>query len=279
MRKTCVLLLVLLLAGCIHTQTEQDPYCKSGLKTGKADMTMKQDDKTLSEGFPGDRRIRAGNYFQLDVSLLERNFINVWLPEGIESGEELLYFAPRGEDALTWKHIENGGLVQSGQVASRLHVESTMTHVDYGVALTIKIKNISDKPIHDIHVNPCVQLCAAPDLRDFRLERTFCRRDNQWVRLEVVRTTQAGSFYGSKDRIDMPLILVDSATSDYALGFLFKGAESVGGNSARFISCVHSNPPPTNLEPGETVLHEGRLFIHPQGKEHVLSLAAKFLEN
>jgi hypothetical protein len=78
-------------------------------------------------------------------------------------------------------------------------------------------------------------------------------------------------------QLDLPLIVVESSTGPHALGVVFRRAHTVGVNCQGAFGCLHSFPPAADLEPGATWCAEGRLYIHPAGRDALLELARQFL--
>ena len=137
-------------------------------------MTSKKN-PSLLDGFFGDRRARAANYFQLDIGAPNRNFINIWLPETVTCDSKSPFFIPRGEDSVAWTNTDSGGVRCQRAISPSIQMESSIEEVEYGVELKISLSNISGETLKDVNAQTCVQFAAAPDLRDFGLERTFWR--------------------------------------------------------------------------------------------------------
>ena len=91
------------------------------------------DSRRVPDGFAGDRRIRPAQFFQLDVGLPGRNFIHIWLPEGVSCEHGSLYFVPGGESSGTWETDADGSVTCRRELPHELHMESSVHEVDYGV--------------------------------------------------------------------------------------------------------------------------------------------------
>ncbi|MFA6107963.1 MAG: hypothetical protein WDA75_04250 [Candidatus Latescibacterota bacterium] len=233
----------------------------------------------LQDGFRGDRRIRPAQFFQLDVGLPDRNFIHLWLPETVSAGGETRFFAPRGEVGGEWEIDPEGAVHCCRELGSDLWMESVVAEVELGVRLTIRLSNRSDQWLRGVTAQTCVQLPAAPDLRDVALERTFWRGQGRWQRFAITGRPQEGRclFYSHDGPVDLPLVVVASGTGPYAAGLVFRGATSVSGNCQGAIACMHSSVPGADLPPGGMLSLKGFLILHPEGLDGALAAAQTFL--
>ena len=232
----------------------------------------------LPDGFAGDLRVRPAHFFQLDVGIPQRNFIHIWLPEGVSCGGESLFFVPGGEESGSWEIGPDGEVCCRRQLGQSLSLESAVAETGLGAHLTIRLTNTSEEHLRDVTAQSCVQFAAAPDLRDFDLERTYWRCRGEWRGFEVSRRPQGGRclFYSHQESVDLPLIVVASGTGPYAAGLIFAGANSVNGNCQGSIGCIHSNVPAVDIPAGETAEVRGLLVIHPEGRDAVLEAAQRF---
>lgn len=234
--------------------------------------------KHLPDGFAGDRRVRPAHFFQLDVGIPQRNFIHIWLPEGVSCGGESLFFVPRGEEAATWEIGPDGEVRCRREVGQGLRMESVVAECELGAYLTIRLANSSEQALHGVSAHTCVQFPAAPDLRDLDLERTYWRCQEEWRRFEITGRPQGGRclFFSHAEPADLPLIVVASGTGPYAAGLIFQGATSVNGNCQGSIGCIHSTVPAADIPPGATLELRGFLILHPDGRDAVLEAAQDF---
>jgi len=224
----------------------------------------------------GDRRrrdpgARAHGALQLDIGIPQRNFVHIWLPEGVSAGTEHLFFIPGGEESGGWEIAPDGSVRCRRALTGSLEMESVVAEVDYGVALNIRLTNSGNAVLPAVSAGTCVQFAAAPDLRDFDLERTFWRCQDKWARFVVTERVQGGRclFFRHPEPADLPLIVVASDTGPYAAGLIFRGAEGVGGNCQGSIGCIHSPAPAADIPVGGTLELEGYLIIHPGGRAAV----------
>ena len=232
----------------------------------------------LRDGFVGDRRVRPANFFQLDIGAPNRNFIHIWLPEAVSCAGEKRWFTPRGETAGRWTSTEHGTRFEC-DLPGPLRMTSSVEEIAHGVELRIDLVNDTGRALDDVKAQSCVQLAAAPDFRDVELQRTLWHGGGQWRPFHVTSRPQEGRcvFYGHDGEADLPLIVVESATGPFAAGLIFRGADSVSGNCGPSIACIHSTAPGRRLEAERTLTQDGRLFIHPEGKDAVLALAEAFM--
>jgi len=233
----------------------------------------------LQDGFPGDRRIRPANYVQLDIKATTRNFINIWLPEGLRDADgKGNLFLPGQVRSFHWDTTPTDGVQVSGEVDGVMRFTGTVDEFQFGAAIALTIENVSGKPLRGIHAGVCVQLAAAPDFADFGRQRTFWRRDGRWEGFPDTEEKEGGLcvFYKPSHVPDLPLIAVESSTGPHALGLIGESATTVGGNCHRSIGCIHSHPAAVDLAPGASSTRQMRLFLHPDGKDAVLQLAEAF---
>lgn len=235
----------------------------------------------LPTGFVGDRKIRPAQFFQLDVAMAGRNFIHIWLPEGVSTAQGKLFFVPGGEPSGTWELHPDGGVRCRRTVGGGLRMDSIVEEVDFGALLTLRLTNETGELLQRVSAPACVQLAAAPDLRDSGLQRTFWRCGGQWERFTIAGRPQGGRclFYGHDRPVDLPLVVVSSATGPYAAGLIFRGATSVSGNCQGAIDCIHSNVPPADITVSASRELQGYLIIHPAGRDAVLEVAQDFVSD
>ena len=237
-------------------------------------------------GFIGDRRIRPGHYIQMDVLATTRNFINIWLPElcsykGLEKPFFLL--SPGEVNQLKLENTSTGGISLSGKAGEELEFTGTAEEFQYGLYLTVRYDNVSDRILEDVSSSVCIQLTAAPDFRDPDRKNTFWYNNGKWdntfIEDSVVQEgIERCKFYNSElnEGTSLPLIVVDSQTGKHAIGLIFRDALDVGGNSQMSTGCMHSDGGSFDIRPGESAAREGILIIHPEGKEAVLKIAQEF---
>ncbi|MEN8230278.1 MAG: hypothetical protein ABFS38_19105 [Bacteroidota bacterium] len=239
-------------------------------------------------GFMGDRRIRPGNYIQMDVLVTTRNFINIWIPESCTyNGQEEPFFllSPDQLNDLKIEETPTGGISLSGKAGPELELTGTAEEFQYGLYLTVTYHNVSDRMLQDVSSAVCIQLTAAPDFRDPDRERTFWYHNNAWDNtFEYYSVEQEGiertDFYNAavEDESDMPLLIIESQNDDHVIGLIFRDATGVGGNSQMSTGCMHSDGGLVDIGPGESAAREGILIIHPEGKDALLKIAKEFYD-
>lgn len=237
-------------------------------------------------GFIGNRRIRPGNYIQMDVLATTRNFIDIWIPESCtyKSLEDPYFLlAPDQLHDLTVEETPTGGISLTGKAGKDLELTGTAEEFQYGLFLTVTYHNVSDKVLEDVASPVCIQLTAAPDFRDPNRERTFWYHNNTWDNtFDCYSVEQEGiartDFYNAhvESESDLPLLIVESPNSDHVIGLIFRDATGVGGNSQMSTGCMHSDGGQVDIKPGESASREGILIIHPEGKEALLKIAKAF---
>ena len=278
------MLIGLTIAACSDKTSSITKNDSDALKNPVSEIMQKYPGH-LPDGFEGNRRIRPGNYIQLDILATTRNFINIWLPEycTYKGLKKPFFLLSEGANLLKVDTTSTGGISLSTKVGDGLKMTGTAEEFQYGLYLTLKYHNISNKFLEDITSNVCVQLTAAPDFRDPELTRTYWYNNGKWdstfrknkvVQEGIVRCEFFRS--GLNDGKSLPLVVVDSPNSDYTIGLIFKKATMVEGNYHGSTSCIHSDGGSYDIEPGGTALKEGLLIIHPEGKEAVLKIATEF---
>ncbi len=239
----------------------------------------------LPNGFEGNRRLRPGNYVQLDILATTRNFINIWLPEycSYKGLKKPFFLLSEGVNILRLDTTSTGGISLSSKAGNGLEFTGTAEEFQYGLYLTVKYHNISDKVLKDVTSSVCIQLTAAPDFRDPGVTRTYWYNDGKWDNNFKKNTvTQKGIVRCDFFRYDLnqgkslPLIVVESPNSNYAIGLIFRNASKMGGNSHGSTTCIHSDGDTYDIEPGGFAAKEGLLIVHPEGKEAVLKIAREF---
>ena len=232
---------------------------------------------TTMETFPAWQRHFSNRVFQtispcarrtpckLDLWVTERNFIDIWLPEGVLSNDDqTVWFLLREATDLRWQYDGAGTWQSSFEKAGQCAVEATVTTRDDGVALQLQVTNLTGYVWPRAQAPVCVQLAAAPDFRDPALERTrFLAADNwQVFRADQVRRTYPDRchFFGAMgvpEAAGGNEIRVASRCGGWHLAHYFETASGVGGNCHESICCIHANPLLGELHPGQSGVATG----------------------
>ena len=216
----------------------------------------------IKRGFPKDLPVRPAHSLQLDWWVTQRNFINIWMPEGVMSdGGNTVWFLLRDVTDLRWSCDANGVWESRFEIPGRCEVVARTSEREDGIDFTIRLTNRGEQSWKDAHLPVCVQLATAPDFRDPGMERTFYRTGNGWQRFTPsdVNPVYPGGchFYGNmkqsgKTPAGRAEIRVASQCGKWYLSHYFREARSVGGNCHETICCVHSNPVVGTVRPGES---------------------------
>jgi hypothetical protein len=224
----------------------------------------------IQRGFPKDLPVRPAHALQLDWWVTQRNFINLWLPEGVMSdGGKVVWFLLRDPTDLRWSHDQ--GIWESRfAMEGRCEVVARVAPREDGIDLCVRVKNLSESAWPGTHLAVCVQLATAPDFRDPGLERTYFPAPGGWRKFEAgtVKQVYPGGchFYGVMNsgetaQLDRAEIRVASQCGRWFLSHFFREAVSVGGNCHETICCVHANPVLGPLAPGATKETTGWLRV------------------
>ncbi|MFM1551464.1 MAG: hypothetical protein ACKJSG_18825 [Lentisphaeria bacterium] len=217
-------------------------------------------DVIFKPGFPGDLAVRPAHALQLDMWVTERNFIDIWLPEGVLSDDnETEWFLLREFTDLRWQYDADGGWRSCFEKPGHCSVLATATSRDDGVDLRLQVTNLSDRVWPRTRAPVCVQLAAAPDFRDPALERTcfVAGGSPKAFRADQVERVYPGGchFYGNmagpRPTGDVSEIRVASRCGRWHLAHGFETADGVGGNCHESICCIHADPLLGELQPGQ----------------------------
>lgn len=225
--------------------------------------------------------LRPANFFQVLFDLVSRNSISIWLPETIVVDNKGIFHAARGESCVEFrKFVDHTDCYKN--IQDTLELNSSIRTTDFGFELKITLTNLTKNILRNVECYSCIQLAASPDFRYDIEENIYWYSTNGWDKFTVTRLANDGlmAFIGHKGVPKIPLIVVESTTSTYAIGLIFKGAQKVSGNIMEYINCIHSNNnPPEDIKPKGELIRQGRLFIHRNGKDAILRLAQEFIED
>jgi len=221
----------------------------------------------FTPGFPLDWPVRPANYYQLDYFAHSRNFIHIWLPEGVNPGgtvkqalfilnEEVCYrFTKTAPDC--WEN----SFTKPGSVALR----GECRNLQDGLALSLELTNLSATDWPGTGAGVCVQLIAAPDFADTELTRTYSVTDGKLHRVGQPESREKLlHFYSAKIPPTDNFIAVESTQPGYVIAQWWDSPPvSIGGNCQGSIACIHAHPTFGPIPAGKSVRREGRLYLMP----------------
>ncbi len=210
----------------------------------------------FTPGFPGDWPIRPANFLQLDWLARTRNFIHIWLPEGVATDNGQVLFILQEVVNYDFTRPEPGVWVQSYEKAGVIALRGECRAIPDGVALALEVSNGSDQDWEHALAGICVQLAAAPDFADYALERTFSPCSGRLCPMRQP-DTRAGvtHFYRPLEPATAP---------GYVVAQWWEGPPaSLGGNCHPSIACIQAQPALGTIAAGTTIRREGRLYLMP----------------
>jgi len=216
--------------------------------------------------------IRASHLIQLDVYTDTRNFVHIWLPEGYGKPPHSCTVLDRTEDRRF--RMEGDRLVTCFSDAGNLALRGEVWPIEDGVGLSLAVTNLSDDALPPCSASVCVQFAAAPSFVDTRLERYFYVHDGDVCHVKPPYVNYEDNhawFYGTAPREeflhnpapDFAFVGLASKDSRWVAGMGWDTSETVFGNCHPSISCIHADPEFGRLQPGETALCRGVLYIMP----------------
>lgn len=216
----------------------------------------------FTAGFPMDWPIRPANFLQLDWLAHTRNFIHVWMPEAVTSGEFTPLFILREVASFHFSSPQKGLWVQTFEKPGTLFLQGRCRAIPEGVDLSLGLTNLSSQVWENVIADVCVQLVAAPDFVDFDVKRTFSISNG---RLVPAAQPVSGQNLTHEYKMSKPatenFIAVASRTEGYVVAQWWEGMPHVCGNCHPSIACIHADPSYGRIEPGQTVLRSGRLYL------------------
>lgn len=219
----------------------------------------------FTPGFPGDWPVRPANFLQLDWLAHTRNFIHIWLPEGVATDTGQVLFILQEVVNYHFTRPEPGLWVQSYEKAGVIALRAECRAVPDGVALALEVSNRGERDWEQALAGICVQLAAAPDFADEALARTFAASSGRLVLMrQPEHRTQVTHFYQPLEDATENFIAVASKTPGYVVAQWWEGPPaSLGGNCHPSIACIHAQPTLGAVAAGDTVRREGRLYLMP----------------
>jgi hypothetical protein len=228
--------------------------------------------------------IRAAHLVQLDFYDGQRNFIHIWLPEGWfpQKGEDEFLRSPatrlgsamccvldRTEDRRFFE--EEGTLVTTFE-DSRVRMRGEVSPIEDGVALSLSLTNLSDTPIGPSLANVCVQFAAAPSFADPLLERyfyvsggTIVHVNRPYYNFEENHTwffgTAPDTRFPHNPPADYGFVGLASKDGEWVAGHGWDSSKKVWGNCHPSLACFHSDPEFGKVNPGQTLVSKGVLYI------------------
>lgn len=225
----------------------------------------------IKRGFPKDLSVRPAHALELDWWITQRNFIRVWLPEGVfADAGEVVWFLLREPTDIRWSQITDDVWESRFEKKDACEIVTRTTERADGIEFLIRLKNLSSTTWPNANMPVCVQLATAPDFRDPGLERTYHRSGEGCQKFDPksVKPAYPGGchFFGSMSLGDKGTpggaeVRVTSRCGQWHLAHSFENAVAVGGNCHETICCVHANPVVGVVKPGETKEARGWLRV------------------
>jgi len=220
----------------------------------------------FERGYHEDWQIRPANYIQLDWLAHMRNFIHIWLPEGVTtSNVDKPIFILREEVDFHFFRESPDYWVHTFEKPGVISLRSECLAIPDGVALALELTNLSPDDWEDVQGGVCVQLIAAPDFADCALERTFGVTDGRRIPpVQPDRSTPWSHHFRMRESSNDNFIAVASREPGYVVAQWWEGEPvNIGGNSDPSIACIHCQPGFGRIASGATKRREGRLYLMP----------------
>ncbi|HJN18819.1 MAG TPA: hypothetical protein QGH10_25165, partial [Armatimonadota bacterium] len=171
----------------------------------------------------------------------------------VEDGGRHLRYHWGADDALKAKV----GLDFDGELWAR----------DDSIEFEIHVRNVGDEqwtrePMQLV----CLRSARSPAFEDYEAERTWVRREGEWVSMREVMSAEfadhrmTGIQVGRDPNVER-LSAKTSADGEWTLGLAVDRAISLSFNFQQAVSCIHSNPSWGLLKPGEEATARGRMYL------------------
>lgn len=213
-------------------------------------------------GWPTDWPIRPANYIQLDYFARTRNFIHIWLPEGLHSGVRKVLFILNEPVSFHFERIGEHHWAHTFEKPGTLSLRGEVRPIAEGIEMSLRVMNLSDEDWPDLQPALCVQLIAAPDFADTGLERTFGMAGR--ARVPAAQPADLGKpikHFVLAEPVADNFIAVESRCGEFVVAQWWPGAPRVGGNCHGSIACIHAQPTFGPLAKGESTTRTGRLYL------------------
>lgn len=217
------------------------------------------------------------------VPILNNQRFSLGIPETIgERGGIILNFPGVN---IEWNPPEELGAVSYRYVAEG--------NVDYSVRLVpdvdlvdveMRVKNISDRGWREVFFFNCLSPTAAPEFKDWKLERTYMSKNGKPFRMDGTTRINEGpqafmrklQFYAHEDYEPVSKFVQgfrstspDKTDSSYMVTLSEDGTSYMGATSPRALflfdnlvgRCIHSSPTFGDIGPGEEKKVKARLYF------------------
>ena len=151
-----------------------------------------------------------------------------------------------------------------------LDFDGAVTAGKDSIEYQLRVTNAGDHPWErERMILFCMQCNGAPGFLDYMAERTFVRRDGQWVTMrEVVKGTFAdhrmcgvGVTATGEGKGTERIAARISKDGRFVIGIATDRASSLSFNFQDRIACLHSNPSWGKLSPGQEAVAKGRIYL------------------
>ena len=223
-------------------------------------------------GFPKDLPVRPSTSVNFDWLAVNRNLIDVRVPETLEAKDPGMIVMPiREKLALQWTWHENA-LKSVLLKPDTVRISARFEPGDNAVHVQLMAENLSQRDWKAVRAVICTRLSSAPDFIGPRTSRTFYWMNGKWEKLP------AGFPHIAVDKDPgRAFIAVESVPGRHVVGTGFENVYNVGGNDMPHNLCIHADARLGDIPKGGSAQTRGIIVMTEGTKEDALNLCKSFL--
>ena len=276
--------------------------CLLGCDRGSA---QQQSSIVLKEISERTLRRNITTQVEIQVSGWPEDVFCLWLPEGVLADfDDKLWSNGNAEQARQNFHDVAGNALGWQYEDERCRLTASITASKETAELACFVMNKSDKVMDNVYVQNCLHFPKAPSFRGERGDNVFFGSMGQWIPMSSTQhwfdradtrlqnTTKFCFREASLDRgryltiretrnvgperSESSLIVKESADKNRAVGIAARGEwDFVFHNTNPKLGCIHSQPLPVRLEPGESVTFRQQIYFCNGGRNAVIEAFKK----
>jgi len=229
---------------------------------------------------------------QIEIQISERpeDVFCLWIPESVfaDFGDSLWLNSDPLQSEQDFRPLQISGQAWDYE-NERCRLNVNILPRESTVDLLCFVENRTDEPMQNVYVQNCLHFPKAPSFSSVRGESVFFCRNETWIPMSSTQhwfdseentltnttkfcyrtaTLQQGRYSSDKgsrnadpERSDHCLIVKEARDSEFSVGIAGENWDFVFHNTDPQLGCIHSQPLPAMVMPGEAVTFKERLYF------------------